>query len=133
MAQKDCFFGAVRRRTVICCRSTKISASSVARDRIDNHPTNKPAKVPHYTTASTDSRSTAKPDKVCDRDTSQYLKYSRSQETVVGDRVRSALRGRCGSRNPVFLNSTQRKIGSVLGIAPCSVELCEASVAVNDV
>src|ERR1035437_3383519 len=41
MAQKDCFFGAVRRRTFICCRSTKISASSVARDRIDNHPTNK--------------------------------------------------------------------------------------------
>jgi hypothetical protein len=27
MAQKDCFFGAVRRRTFICCRSTKISAS----------------------------------------------------------------------------------------------------------
>jgi hypothetical protein len=34
MAQKESFFGAVRRRTFICCRSTQISASSAARDRI---------------------------------------------------------------------------------------------------
>jgi hypothetical protein len=33
-ALKESFFGAVRRRTLICCRSTQISASSAARDRI---------------------------------------------------------------------------------------------------
>src|SRR5712675_2272482 len=31
---KDCLLGAARRRTLICCRSTQISASSVARARI---------------------------------------------------------------------------------------------------
>src|ERR1700676_5052211 len=30
---KVCFLGAVRRRTMICCRNVKISASSAARDR----------------------------------------------------------------------------------------------------
>jgi hypothetical protein len=34
----------------------------------------------------------------------QYLKYSRFWETATGDRVRSALRGRCGSRLPVRLS-----------------------------
>src|SRR5258708_6349184 len=33
MAPKDCFLGAVRRRTMICCRKVKISASIAARDR----------------------------------------------------------------------------------------------------
>src|SRR6476660_5622300 len=33
MAPKVCFLGAVRRRTMICCRNVKISASSAARDR----------------------------------------------------------------------------------------------------
>jgi hypothetical protein len=37
-------------------------------DQIDNHPTNEPAKIPHCTRSSSDSRSTAKQDKVCDRD-----------------------------------------------------------------
>src|ERR1700681_3214303 len=38
-------------------------------DQIDNHPTNEPAKIPHCARSSSDSRSTAKQDKVCDRDT----------------------------------------------------------------
>src|SRR6478672_5444349 len=33
MAPKVCFLGAARRRTMICCRNVKISASSAARDR----------------------------------------------------------------------------------------------------
>src|SRR4030081_1687389 len=33
MAPKDCFLGGVRRRTLICCRNVKISASIAARDR----------------------------------------------------------------------------------------------------
>src|ERR1700751_440457 len=33
MAPKDCFLGAVRRRTMICYRNVKISASIAARDR----------------------------------------------------------------------------------------------------
>src|ERR1700730_1214330 len=33
MAPKVCFLGAVRRRTMICCRNVKISASSAARVR----------------------------------------------------------------------------------------------------
>ena len=33
MAPKVCFLGAVRHRTMICCRNVKISASSAARDR----------------------------------------------------------------------------------------------------
>src|ERR1700722_18725628 len=33
MAPKVCFLGAVRRRTMICCRNVKISASSAARDQ----------------------------------------------------------------------------------------------------
>src|SRR5258708_29669851 len=33
MAPKDCFLGVVRRRTIICCRNVKISASIPARDR----------------------------------------------------------------------------------------------------
>ena len=33
MALKVCFLGAVRRRTFICCRNVRISASSAARDR----------------------------------------------------------------------------------------------------
>src|SRR5467141_3216221 len=33
-AQKESFFGAVRRRTLICCRNVQISASSITRDRI---------------------------------------------------------------------------------------------------
>src|SRR5258708_4302709 len=33
MAPKDCFLGVVRRRTIICCRNVKISASIAARDR----------------------------------------------------------------------------------------------------
>src|SRR5262245_44644719 len=33
MAPKVCFLGAVRRRTMICCRNVKISASIAARDR----------------------------------------------------------------------------------------------------
>src|ERR1700726_262611 len=37
-------------------------------DQIDNHPTNEPAKIPHCTRSSSDSRSTAKQDKVSDRD-----------------------------------------------------------------
>src|SRR6266404_3248420 len=37
-------------------------------DQIDNHPTNEPAKIPHWARSSSDSRSTAKQDKVCDRD-----------------------------------------------------------------
>src|SRR5256714_7010060 len=37
-------------------------------DQIDNHPTNESAKIPHCTRSSSDSRSTAKQDKVCDRD-----------------------------------------------------------------
>jgi hypothetical protein len=39
-------------------------------DQIDNHPTNEPAKIPHSARSSSDSRSTAKQDKVCDRDRS---------------------------------------------------------------
>ena len=39
-------------------------------DQIDNHPTNEPAKIPHCARSSSDSRSTAKQDKVCDRDKS---------------------------------------------------------------
>jgi len=34
MAQNECFFEEVRRRTFICCRNVHISASSAARDRI---------------------------------------------------------------------------------------------------
>src|ERR1700682_3020574 len=37
-------------------------------DQIDNHPTNEPEKIPHCARSSSDSRSTAKQDKVCDRD-----------------------------------------------------------------
>src|ERR1700694_6032104 len=37
-------------------------------DQINNHPTNEPAKIPHCARSSSDSRSTAKQDKVCDRD-----------------------------------------------------------------
>jgi hypothetical protein len=37
-------------------------------DQIDNHPTNEPAKIPHCARSSSDSRSPAKQDKVCDRD-----------------------------------------------------------------
>ena len=37
-------------------------------DQIDSHPTNEPTKIPHCKRLSSDSRSTAKPDKVCDRD-----------------------------------------------------------------
>src|SRR6266404_2033789 len=37
-------------------------------DQIHNHPTNEPAKIPHCTRSSSDSRSTAKRDEVCDRD-----------------------------------------------------------------
>ena len=37
-------------------------------DQIDDHPTNEPAKIPHCARSSSDSRSTAKQDKVCDRD-----------------------------------------------------------------
>src|SRR5258705_118225 len=40
-------------------------------DQIDNHPTNEPAKIPHCARSSSDSRSTAKQDKVCDRDSFQ--------------------------------------------------------------
>src|SRR5882757_3693668 len=39
-------------------------------DQIHNHPTNEPAKIPHCARSSSDSRSTAKQDKVCDRDRS---------------------------------------------------------------
>ena len=38
-------------------------------DQIDNHPTDEPAKIPHCARSSSDSRSPAKQDKVCDRDT----------------------------------------------------------------
>src|SRR6202047_1387523 len=34
MELKVCFLGAVRRRTLICCRNVQISASSITRDRI---------------------------------------------------------------------------------------------------
>ena len=34
MAQNECFFEEVRRRTFICCRNVHISASSITRDRI---------------------------------------------------------------------------------------------------
>jgi len=34
MAQNECFFEEVRRRTFICCRNVPISASNAARDRI---------------------------------------------------------------------------------------------------
>src|SRR5712692_10367087 len=44
-------------------------------DQIDNHPTNEPAKIPHCSRSSSDSRSTAKQDKVCDRDRDK-LKFS---------------------------------------------------------
>ena len=37
-------------------------------DQIHNHPTNEPVRIPHCTRSSSDSRSTAKQDKVCDRD-----------------------------------------------------------------
>src|SRR5258705_13992813 len=37
-------------------------------DQIHNHPTDEPAKIPHCARSSSDSRSTAKQDKVCDRD-----------------------------------------------------------------
>lgn len=40
-------------------------------DQIDNHPTNEPAKIPHCARSSSDSRSAAKRDKVCDRDSGQ--------------------------------------------------------------
>src|ERR1700676_1755611 len=42
-------------------------------DQIDNHPTNEPAKVPHCARSSSDSRSTAKQDKVCDRDSYRLI------------------------------------------------------------
>src|SRR6266404_2020785 len=41
-------------------------------DQIDNHPTNEPAKISHCTRSSSDSRSTAKQDKVCDRDRAAF-------------------------------------------------------------
>src|SRR5258706_11413488 len=42
-------------------------------DQIDNHPTNEPAKIPHCARSSSDSRSTAKQDKVRDRDKSSTI------------------------------------------------------------
>jgi hypothetical protein len=39
-------------------------------------PTNEPAKIPHCARSSSDSRSTAKPDKVCDRDTHLQAKFN---------------------------------------------------------
>jgi hypothetical protein len=72
MALKVCLLEAVRRRTFICCRNARISASSAAHDR------NRSTAV--QTMSLTRSiipqqhhpiLSTAQPDWVCDRDTSQ--------------------------------------------------------------
>src|SRR4029077_18361797 len=54
-------------------------------DQIDNHPTNEPAKIPHCTRSSSDSRSTAKQDKVCDRDNGVELVYDLPREVWEGD------------------------------------------------
>jgi hypothetical protein len=61
MELKVCFLGAARRRTLICCRSIQISASSACPrlDQIDDHPNNEPDKITHPATASPESRSTA--------------------------------------------------------------------------
>jgi len=42
----------------------------------------------------------------------EHLKNSRFQETAAGDRVRSALRGRRGSRDPAFLNQLTEGSGA---------------------
>src|SRR6266436_7952842 len=46
-------------------------------DQIDNHPTNEPAKIPHHARSSSDSRSTAKQDEVCDRNRRLLLRTAR--------------------------------------------------------
>ena len=55
---------------LICCRNVlKLCLKHYPRpDQIDNHPTNEPGKTPHCARSSSDSRSTAKQDNVCDRD-----------------------------------------------------------------
>src|SRR6266851_6238263 len=50
-------------------------------DQIDNHPTNEPAKIPHCTRLSSDSRSTAKQEEV-----SQGNCANRSEEQARGSR-----------------------------------------------
>src|SRR5258708_30873006 len=53
-------------------------------DQIDNHPTNEPAKIPHCARSSSDSRSTAKQDKVCDRDRRQPRAKQKESQPKAG-------------------------------------------------
>src|SRR6266852_3510285 len=59
MAPKVCFLGAVRRRTMICCRYNLCLERCPRPKQIDNRPDNEPEKISHYRSASPDSRSAA--------------------------------------------------------------------------
>src|ERR1700674_5028970 len=72
-------------------------------DQIDNHPTNEPAKIPHCARSSSDSRSTAKQDKVCDRDRDRV---ARSSDPVSPAAAYRHLRARpCGRRSAESVRS----------------------------
>src|SRR5258705_10565112 len=69
-------------------------------DPIDNHPTNEPAKIPHCTRSSSDSRSTAKQDKVCDRDSGELTRRAHRSHPFdgrleFGDCLRQAIEISC--------------------------------------
>jgi hypothetical protein len=53
-------------------------------DQIDNHPTNEAAKIPHCARSSSDSRSTAKQDNVCDRDKCRltFISFGRHRDIL---------------------------------------------------
>src|SRR2546429_1126703 len=67
-------------------------------DQIDNHPTNEPAKIPHCARSSSDSRSTAKQDKVCDRDSRRASYTNACCATGIGA---TRPRGSCRLRTPI--------------------------------
>jgi hypothetical protein len=95
-------------------------------DQIDNHPT-QPAKIPHCARSSSDSRPTAKRDKVCDRD------RARSYRPMVGDALacQSCDVGRGSSTKkrpwvssmpPIQPESTI--LNANLMALPCTVTIC---------
>src|SRR5258706_4329460 len=75
-------------------------------DQIDNHPTNEPAMIPHCARSSSDSRSTAKQDKVCDRDRMGMLIVEtnariRREHFIKGKTIKEIARDLKVSRNTV--------------------------------
>src|SRR5260370_26524911 len=93
-------------------------------DQIDNHPTNEPAKIPHCARSSSDSRSTAKQDKVCDRGNHRLIQRVVSASHR-GQRYVPALRPVPASAFPVALRSM---ISKQLGQVTCPMgSVCRRS------